>query len=309
MSVTPVRAEISINTLTVVATEQALISGFYEEPPAAVPVPDGQLYMWTVFFKVDGDTASIDSDFNLTGTATVVGTPGNQGDLPAITGTGVAAASISIPIELAQWRTILAPIPVTSIPGMSVAGIIGAVVVIAAKSGTPANAIAAGHNTLNSSIQSGLNAIVTTLSVKNPSVTNDQVQGLATGVQSAVKSAIEGSAGWWNLAGVPLGTTTEDTMLGACVYYVSASDLAASPATGIAVANGYPATGTTLQYTFTPTPGGAPVTLTCTLGGALVGDPKPVSLARVLTRMGQTSTRTAMNGQTGSVTAWVDMAP
>ena len=39
-------------------------------------------YLWTVFFKIDGDTAVVNTSFTLQGSATVVGTPGNHGDLP-----------------------------------------------------------------------------------------------------------------------------------------------------------------------------------------------------------------------------------
>jgi len=37
-------------------------------------------YLWTVFFKIDGDTAVV-RNLALEGTATVVGTPGNHGNL------------------------------------------------------------------------------------------------------------------------------------------------------------------------------------------------------------------------------------
>ena len=39
-------------------------------------------YLWTVFFKIDGDTTLVNSALNLQGSATVIGTPGNHGDLP-----------------------------------------------------------------------------------------------------------------------------------------------------------------------------------------------------------------------------------
>src|SRR5580704_9338668 len=38
-------------------------------------------YLWTVFFKIDGDTVNVGADFFLRGHATVVSTSGDHGDL------------------------------------------------------------------------------------------------------------------------------------------------------------------------------------------------------------------------------------
>ncbi len=38
-------------------------------------------YLWTVFFKIDGDTVSVGPLGQVQGTATVVGTPGDHGDI------------------------------------------------------------------------------------------------------------------------------------------------------------------------------------------------------------------------------------
>jgi len=39
-------------------------------------------YLWTVFFKIDGETTQVNPSLALQGTATVVTTPGNHNDLP-----------------------------------------------------------------------------------------------------------------------------------------------------------------------------------------------------------------------------------
>src|ERR1700681_2403647 len=49
---------------------------------AVVSVDLTPIYLWSVFFKVDGATVTVNSALKLQGTATVVGTVGNQGDLP-----------------------------------------------------------------------------------------------------------------------------------------------------------------------------------------------------------------------------------
>jgi hypothetical protein len=38
-------------------------------------------YLWTVFFKIDGDSVALTEGLTLSGTATVVGTPGSHGNL------------------------------------------------------------------------------------------------------------------------------------------------------------------------------------------------------------------------------------
>src|SRR4051812_1199534 len=44
---------------------------------------DAEPYLWIVFFKFDGDTVVVDNTngFMLKGTATVIGTPGDHGNL------------------------------------------------------------------------------------------------------------------------------------------------------------------------------------------------------------------------------------
>jgi hypothetical protein len=60
---------------------------------AAAPAyaTDFDLYLWTVFFKLDGDTVTLGDDLQLQGTCTVMGTPGSHGNLgPTAFGPGGA---------------------------------------------------------------------------------------------------------------------------------------------------------------------------------------------------------------------------
>ena len=69
-------------------------------------------YLWTVFFKIDGDSVSIiqgtDFKFHMDGTATVTGTPGNHGNL----GTSDVddGDNVPIPRTLGTFSTLLKPI-------------------------------------------------------------------------------------------------------------------------------------------------------------------------------------------------------
>ena len=88
-------------------------------------------YLWPVFFKIDGETVSLTESLTLSGTATVVGTFGNHGNLGD---TDVDAGDdLAIPEALGSWSTVLKPIPVPgSLSGLidDVAGTVGVVAVL-----------------------------------------------------------------------------------------------------------------------------------------------------------------------------------
>src|SRR5262245_26388286 len=67
-------------------------------------------YLWTVFFKVDGDTVVLGDDLHLHGTATIVTTPGSHGNLGD---TDVDAGDdVNVPDAIGAFQTTLRPIPI-----------------------------------------------------------------------------------------------------------------------------------------------------------------------------------------------------
>ena len=58
-------------------------------------------YLWTVFFKIDGNTAHILPSTSLAGSATVVSTPGNHGDLGPAASDVDPGDNVAIPAALA----------------------------------------------------------------------------------------------------------------------------------------------------------------------------------------------------------------
>lgn len=97
----------------------------------------GTIYLWAVFFKIDGDTVSLGQNLQLQGKATVVAKPGNQGDLGS-NDFGVTGGTIPIPPTIGRYRTVLRAVPVL---GNFVSGVIGCVAVVLVQMGTPADAI------------------------------------------------------------------------------------------------------------------------------------------------------------------------
>lgn len=275
------------------------------------------LFLWTIFFKIDGENTKlvlVGGDLQLQGTAEVFPISGDHGDLPNST-----ATVVSIPAALGNFRTKVTPIPFNNQPVAF--GFVGCVAVLWAQNGTPDDAISAGHQAFNQSFEQQLNALITKLSIpisevisgRTPSlITPAQIQALEQQVTSAVQQAITNvvetdslpAAGvggplaqLWELAG-----QDQDSPLGTVVYYFSAGALATSPATGIALANGSP-NQVTIQTNEDYSGSETLISISFTFGGVIVADSLPLSLRRILTRLGLTSLKEAMS------TSWFPFEP
>ena len=95
---------------------------------------DAEPYLWTVFWKVDGDTVMVNTDGPappfVQGFPTVVGTPGNHGNLG--TSDVDEGDDVSIPAIIGEYHTTMKPIPLTTPFGSvtDVGGMLGCVVVL-----------------------------------------------------------------------------------------------------------------------------------------------------------------------------------
>ncbi len=151
-------------------------------------------YLWTVFFKVDGDTLVVNSDGPiapfLQGAPTVIGTPGNHGNLGT---TDVDEGDdVGVPAIIGEYRTIMKPIPLTTpILGLSeVSGMIGCIVVLMEEDNTPSSDIARGHEALDSKVRDKLAEVLGTLSISKTEPTEEDIAALTDQIGNAVKSAI-----------------------------------------------------------------------------------------------------------------------
>jgi len=193
------------------------------EPGSAEP------YMWTVFFKIDGDTVSVDDTLTLQGTATVFGSLGDHGDLgPGGVNDG---DTVSIPAGLGDWSTTLTPIPVPSL-SISVAGVVGCVVVMLEQDDTSDEAVAAGHAALNEALQSALNDLITHLNINHPSPTDADIQAYTDQVGGQAQDAISNNVSVWDWL-TALGNM--DDKIGTAVFYQSQTALCRAPVWGFAL--------------------------------------------------------------------------
>jgi len=151
-------------------------------------------YLWTVFFKVDGDTLVVNSDGPvapfLQGAPTVVGTPGNHGNLG---NTDVDEGdTVPVPAIIGEYRTIMKPIPLTTpILGLKeVGGMIGCIVVLMEEDNTSNAAIALGHEALDRTVRDKVAEVLSTLSISKTEPSDEDVEALTDQIGDAVEGAI-----------------------------------------------------------------------------------------------------------------------
>lgn len=186
-------------------------------------------YLWTVFFKVDGDTLVVNSDGPvapfLQGAPTVIGTPGNHGNLGT---TDVDEGDdVAIPSIIGEYRTIMKPIPMTTpFLGISeIGGMIGCIAVLMEEDNTPASAIARGHEALDRNVRDKLAQVLGTLSISKTEPTDEDIAALSGQIGDAVRSAIGDGVNVFDWLG---GFGNMDDQIGSAVFRFSHKDLEAA---------------------------------------------------------------------------------
>jgi hypothetical protein len=151
-------------------------------------------YLWTVFWKVDGETVVVNSDgpspVFVQGFPTVVGTPGNHGNLGT---TDVDEGDdVAIPAVIGEYHTTMKPIPLTTPLGSisEVGGMIGCLVVLMEEDFTNPDAIQRGHEALDSNVRDKLAELVGSLSIAKPEPTDEDIAAISDQIGEAVKDAI-----------------------------------------------------------------------------------------------------------------------
>jgi len=158
-------------------------------------------YLWTVFFKVDGDTVALGDDLFLHGNATVLTTPGSHGNL------GDADVDegddVSIPSAIGELTATLRPIPVprwiTETAGIEdVGGVVGAVAVLMEEDWVSDAGAEAGHAALDAFVRQALEGLVPTLGVGHPDVSEHDLDALTAGAQEDIARAIRSAQSGWD---------------------------------------------------------------------------------------------------------------
>lgn len=189
-------------------------------------------YLWTVFFKIDGDTTVVNSALALQGTATVIGTPGNHGDLP--NHDVDPGENVPVPAALGHFATQLRPIPLQQPFGnfREVGGVMGAVTVLLEQDNTPGPAVARGHEALNRAVRDSLNALIPTLNFGHQEPTDAEIAAIQQKIGDAVKAAIRDGVSVWDWLG---GLGNMDDKIGSEVFRFSHNQLEANGVSGIGI--------------------------------------------------------------------------
>lgn len=179
-------------------------------------------YLWTVFFKIDGDTARVNPGLSLEGTATVLGTPGNHGNLP--NHDVDPGENVPIPAVIGQFNTRLRPIPLEQPVGKvtEVGGVMGVITVLMEEDNTKNSAVARGHEALNRAVQDSLNALIPTLNFFHPEPTPEEIEAMKQKIASAVANAIKDGVSVWDWL---KGFGNMDDKIGSEVFRFSQADL------------------------------------------------------------------------------------
>ena len=159
---------------------------------------DAEPYLWTVFFKVDGETVSVTEALTLSGVGIVQSTPGSHGNLG---NTDVdEGETVPVPSDIGEWLTTLKPIPVPSslqddFPN-GIGGMIGVICILMEEDNVTDDGAEAGHNKLNEEVEKAINAIIPTISFGNQDI-EDEINEFEDSVSDKIKDAIVSQQYWF----------------------------------------------------------------------------------------------------------------
>lgn len=158
-------------------------------------------YLWTVFFKIDGQTVSLDDDLNLQGSCMIFPTPGSHGNLANSLD---AENNVLVPPVIGEVSLEMHPIPLTDgaherLPATDdIAGIIGVVVVLMQQHLVSDAGAEAGHAALNVFVEATINGLITTLGLQKQDITPDEIKVFSDMISHEVASAISDAQGDWD---------------------------------------------------------------------------------------------------------------
>jgi hypothetical protein len=196
-------------------------------------IGDAEPYLWTIFFKIDGETVKhTPNTLTLTGDAVFHFGPGSHGNLG--TKSVDAGDTVQIPAAIGEFHTQLQPIILTkgstTIP---VPGIVGAVAVLMEEDNVSDSGAEQGHQALNNFVRNEINNFIhginllDFINVPNPeSKLNELVEmmkkKIQDGASGVVSSAIRQAQGFWaNL----WSALNKDDKIGSVTWTFSQQDI------------------------------------------------------------------------------------
>jgi len=158
-------------------------------------------YLWTVFFKIDGQTVEFGADGNLHGKGMIFSTPGSHGDLHNSLD---AAGDVLVAPVVGEKLLSMYPIPLTNdararFPGVDdVPGVLGVLAVVLQQHGVSDAGAEAGHAALNTFVEDAINGLIPQLGVRKQDLSDADLAAFADRAAAAVKKAIADDQGAWD---------------------------------------------------------------------------------------------------------------
>ena len=155
-------------------------------------------YIWPVFFKVDGETFSVNPDVGLIGSPTVVSTSGHHGNLGSGSRDVDAGDIVQIPSGVGSFRTDFVPIPVLdaairALVGDTLPGVAGVVVVVMEEDDFPAHVARSGYEALVDAVHLAVTKIAADYQHALAAPTAEELRERISAVTSTVGKRVKGA--------------------------------------------------------------------------------------------------------------------
>jgi hypothetical protein len=194
-------------------------------------------YIWTVFFKVDGDNFAVEAGSGLIGSPTIVSSNGSHGNLG---NTDVDAGDdVPVPDAVGLWSTKLKPIPVNDAGLRALLGeddlpaFAGVVVSLMEEDGWPDSLANTGYAAFVDAVQLAVVKVAASfqhaLAAPTPQQIKDAIEEVKASAATSVKAAVKNAMSGWEL--IWYGTFgNNDDGIGTEAFTTTTDELVATPA-------------------------------------------------------------------------------
>ena len=197
-------------------------------------------YIWTVFFKVDGDNFAVEAGSGLIGSPTIVSSNGSHGNLG---NTDVDAGDdVAVPDAVGLWSTKLKPIPVNDAGLRALLGaddipaIVGVVVSLMEEDGWPDSLANTGYSAFVDAVQLAVVKVAASfqhaLAAPTPQEIKDQIEVVKASAATSVKAAVKNAMSGWELIWYGMFGNNDDG-IGTEAFTTTTDELVATPAIAI----------------------------------------------------------------------------
>ena len=155
-------------------------------------------YLWTIFFRIDGDCVLIANDFKLVGKGVFQHGKGSHGNLNI--SSIEKGQTISIPSDVGEWATYMTPFLIPYFD-QKVPSMIGAISILMEQNNVSGKGAEAGHKALNQQVELAVNQSLSEFDPRDVDI-NDvmgsiknyfeaKVSGFTDSIEGNIKNAIK----------------------------------------------------------------------------------------------------------------------